>query len=125
MSTTAAAAASRGSAAEPVARVAHRRDDLDDILDGLRAFLDAEVMPRHRQRNDELVDRADLYDHDGRYRPEVLVLIREALGFEALYRVWQAVFHHCGTEYWLGHHAVAHWARGPSRLLAHATAELR
>ena len=145
MSTTAAAAASRGSAAEPVARVAHQRDDLDDILDGLRAFLDAEVIPRHRQRNDELVDRADLYDHDGRYRPEVLDLIREvreasaragyygmfvpdedtgeALGFEALYRVWQAVFHHCGTEYWLGHHAVAHWARGPSRLLAHASAD--
>ncbi|HXA29676.1 MAG TPA: acyl-CoA dehydrogenase family protein [Candidatus Angelobacter sp.] len=147
MSTTAAAAASRGSAAEPVARIAHRRDDLDDILDGLRAFLDAEVLPRHRQRNDELVDRADLYDHDGRYRPEVLDLIREVreasaragyyamfvadddtgeeLGFEALYRVWQAIFHHCGTEYWLGHHAVAHWARGPSKLLTHGTATLR
>jgi acyl-CoA dehydrogenase len=143
MSLSAAAAASRGSAAQPVARIAHRRDDVDDILDGLRAFLDAEVVPRHRERNDELVDRADLYDHDGRYRREVLDLIREVrelsakagyyamfvpgdeaesgLGFEALYRVWQAVFHHCGTEYWLGHHAVAHWARGPSRLLEHAS----
>ncbi len=133
------------SAAAPVARIAQRRDDVDDILDGLRSFLDAEVVPLHRRRNDELVDRADLYDHDGRYRSEVLDLIRavreasaqagyyamfaeaggEGFGFEALYRVWQTIFHHCGTEYWLGHHAVAHWARGPSRLLDHATPALR
>jgi acyl-CoA dehydrogenase len=157
MSPPAAAAASRGSAAVPVARIAHRRDEIDDVLDGLRGFLDAEVLPRHRRRNDELVDRADLYDHDGRYRPEILDLIREVreasakagyyamffvdgvanangdgtgaasggLGFEALYRVWNTIFHHCGTEFWLGHHAVAHWARGPSALLEHATPAVR
>lgn len=133
----------------PVARIARPRDDLDDILDGLRGFLDAEVIPRHRQRNDELLDRADLYDAGGRYRPEVLDLIRAVreasaragyygmlvsedggdaapgMGFEALYRVWQAIFRHCGTEYWLGHHAVAHWARGPSHLLTHASPAVR
>jgi acyl-CoA dehydrogenase len=131
----------------PSARIARERDDIDDIVDGLRAFIDAEVVPRHRERNDELVDRADIYDADGRYRPEVLDLIREVreasaragyytmlvpdgdsspqLGFEGLYRIWQAVFARCGTEYWLGHHVVAHWARGPSHLLTHATPALR
>lgn len=129
-------------------RVAAARDDLDDLLDGLRGFLDAEVVPRHRARNDELLDRGELYGPDGRYRPEVLDLIAEVrqasaragyytmlvaeggaavpgLGFEALYRVWEAVFRHCGTEYWLGHHAVAHWARGPSHLLANASPAVR
>src|SRR5581483_2980058 len=38
-------------------RVAAARDDLDDLLDGLRGFLDAEVVPRHPARNDELLDR--------------------------------------------------------------------
>ncbi|HEV7680407.1 MAG TPA: acyl-CoA dehydrogenase [Candidatus Dormibacteraeota bacterium] len=131
----------------PPGVIARDRDDVDDILDGLRAFIDAEVVPRHRRRNDELVERAELYDTDGRYRPEVLALIREVreasaragfysmlvageegtpqLGFDALYRVWQAIYHRCGTEFWLGHHTVAHWARGPSHLLTHLRPAVR
>jgi acyl-CoA dehydrogenase len=127
--------------------VHRQRDDIDDILDGLRAFIDAEVVPRHRAQNDMLVDRADVYGADGRYRPEVLDLIRgvreasaragyyamlvpdgdatPGLGFEALYRVWEAIYQRCGTEYWLGHHVVAHWARGPSHLLDAASPGLR
>jgi acyl-CoA dehydrogenase len=144
---TEAASGSRSSTASPVVRVSRDRDDIDDILDGLRAFIDAEVVPRHRERNDQLVDRADIYDSDGRYRPEVLELIRgvreasaragyyamlvpdgdsaPGLGFETLYRVWETIFHRCGSEYWLGHHVVAHWARGPSHLLAHASPAAR
>lgn len=128
-------------------RIARERDDLDDILDGLRGFIDAEVVPRHRARNDELLDRADVYDGDGRYRREILDLVREvrqasaragyytmlvgadgeapAMGFEALYRVWEAIYHRCGTEFWLGHHVVAHWARGPGHVLSAATPAVR
>jgi len=128
-------------------RVARERDDLDDILDGLAGFLDAEVVPRHRARNDELLDRADLYTGDGRYRPEILDLVREvretsaragyytmlvgedgagpAMGFEALYRVWETIFHRCGTEFWLGHHVVAHWARGPGHVVHAASPAVR
>ena len=39
------------------------------------------------------------------------------LGFEALYRCWETVYRRCGPHYWLGYHALAHWARGPGRLL--------
>jgi acyl-CoA dehydrogenase len=47
------------------------------------------------------------------------------LGFQALYRMWEAVFEFCGAEYWLGHQALSHWSRGPSHLYMAATPDLR
>ncbi|HEX4579250.1 MAG TPA: acyl-CoA dehydrogenase [Candidatus Dormibacteraeota bacterium] len=120
--------------------MARDTDEVDDVIDGLGDFLDAEVVARHRLRNDELVDRAELYGPDGRFRPEVLELVAEVrqasaragfygmflpdgdggpqLGYEGFYRVWEFILRRCGAEYWLGHHVVAHWARGPGHLAA-------
>jgi acyl-CoA dehydrogenase len=47
------------------------------------------------------------------------------LGSEALYRVWEDLYHHFGPHYWLIGWVVAHWARGPSHVLVHATATAR
>jgi acyl-CoA dehydrogenase len=140
-----APAAGLGGAADPGrggcgARVARDADEVDEVIAGLHDFLETEVVARHRHRNDELLDRAALYGSDGRFRPEILRLIADVretsaragyygmflpdedgqtqLGFEAFYRVWESILRRCGAEYWLGHHVVAHWARGPGHLAA-------
>lgn len=117
-------------------------DELDEILDGLRGFLQAEVMARHRARP-HLSHTKHQFDPSGRFTPEVLEQIREVrrasaeagyyamlapaelggggLGYEALYRVWETVYRECGALNWLGYWAVAHWARGPSQVLRHAS----
>lgn len=122
------------------------RDELDDVIDGLRAFLRSEVVARHVERP-ELEDAKRVFGPDGRYLPDVLdeiVRVRQAsaaagfytmltpaelggggMGFEALFRVWEAVFRECGSTNWLGHWAVAHWSRGPSLVLAQATDAVR
>src|SRR5262245_38209150 len=90
--------------------------ELDDLCDGLRAFITAEVVPRQRELSEA---HQHLYRADGRFREEVLALgreVREAsaragyygalapeaiggggLGFEALYRLWETVFEACGA----------------------------
>ncbi|MGE0881829.1 MAG: acyl-CoA dehydrogenase family protein [Acidimicrobiia bacterium] len=119
----------------------------DEILDGLRAFLEREVVPRHEANNDLFADGRSTYVDGGRYDDRVVALLREvrmasaaagyytmfvpeALGGAGLtgtllYDVWELIFRTCGAHHWLGHHAVAHWARGPSPALALATAEMR
>jgi alkylation response protein AidB-like acyl-CoA dehydrogenase len=121
-------------------------DQLDDVLEGLRAFLRDEVASRHRD-NPVLADAGAMYGPDGRYVEPVRDLIREVreasakagyytmlvpadlggggLGFEALLRAWESVYHWCGGERWLGYYVLSHWARGPSQVLRHATPELR
>jgi acyl-CoA dehydrogenase len=120
---------------------------LDDVIGGLRAFLRQEVVTRHQEASVDLDDPWQTYGSDGRYTPEVLALLREVreasakagyytmtvpgelggggLGYEALYRAWEAIYHECGSHHWLGYAAVAHWARGPSHVLAGATPEVR
>lgn len=114
-------------------------DRLADVVAGLRSFLKTEVVPRH-EAGGLLADPRGFYGPDGRFTPEVLALMKEVrqasaeagyytmlvpesvggagLGFEALFRCWEAIFRTCGTEHWLGYQALAHWARGPGRLLA-------
>jgi acyl-CoA dehydrogenase len=109
--------------------------DLDDLTEGIRTFLQREVVTRHDRL---LTAGEDPFGPDRRFRPEVLesfTQVRQAsadagfytalapeavggggLGFEALYRVWETVFDFCGAEYWLGHQAISHWSRGPSHL---------
>ncbi|HVX20593.1 MAG TPA: acyl-CoA dehydrogenase family protein [Acidimicrobiales bacterium] len=121
--------------------------ELDDVVDGLRAFLLTEVVPRHDRAGEGLRDPRSYYAPDGRYTPEVLGLMREVrqasaragyytmcvpvalggagLGFEALFRGWEAVFRTCGTDHWLGYQALAHWARGPGSLLAAMSPEVQ
>ena len=119
-------------------------DQLDDLCDGLRSFLLAEVTPRQQRIPAE---HHQVFDTDGRFHRWILDLwteVREAsaeagyytalapeavggggLGFEALYRVWETVFEFCGAELWLGHQAIGHWSRGPSHLYLEVAQALR
>ncbi|HRE02149.1 MAG TPA: acyl-CoA dehydrogenase, partial [Ilumatobacteraceae bacterium] len=113
-------------------------DDLADLLDGLRAFLRAEVMPRH-EADPALADPRTMFGADGRFRDDVLHQIRAVrraaadagyytmlappelggggVGFEGLFRAWELIYEECGPHHFLGYWALAHWARGPSRVL--------
>jgi alkylation response protein AidB-like acyl-CoA dehydrogenase len=115
-------------------------EDLDDICAGLARFIAAEVDPLHERHGDVLDDPRRRYGPDGRYSDEARALIRQVreasaaagfytmtlpasigggeIGWEGLYRVWEQVFRQCGAQRWLGHHAVAHWTKGPNPLLA-------
>jgi acyl-CoA dehydrogenase len=131
-------------------RAAHQMldaEDLDALVAGLRAFVRAEVVARHESGPVDLSDPWQVYGPDGRYRSEVLDLMAEVrqasaragyytmvvpeqlggagLGFEALYRAWEAIYHECGPRYWLGYQALAHWARGPGPVLVGASASVR
>jgi acyl-CoA dehydrogenase len=117
--------------------------DLDELCDGLRSFVRAEVVPRQAA----LGQHATEFGTDGRFRDDVLAAFAEVrqasaragfyamlapvevggsgLGFEALYRCWSTVFDACGAEFWLGHQMICHWSRGPSHLLLHVDPEFR
>ncbi len=117
-------------------------DVLDDLLDGLRAFVRSEALTRHAA-DPTLADARTQFGPDGRFRDAVLeqiVAVRHAaaeagyytmlapesiggggLGFEALFRAWELIFRECGPHHFLGYWSVAHWARGPSQVLAVAT----
>jgi acyl-CoA dehydrogenase len=132
----------------PVGNVAFDlSSDIDDLLAGLRAFVEAEVVPRHRQAGDLLEDPRRKFTASGRLTDEVLAMVREirmasaqagyyamfvpaeigggGLGSEALYRVWEDLYHRFGSHTWLMSWAVAHWARGPSHVLVHSTESVR
>jgi len=120
---------------------------VDGVLEGLRSFVDSEVVSRHERQRDLLDDPRQRYGADGLYTPAVLEQIRQVrmasaaagyytmfvpselggggLGSEALYRVWEDLYHHFGPQRWLMSSAVAHWARGPSHVLGHASDEAR
>lgn len=121
--------------------------DVTVARDGLLAFADQEVVPRHEQHRSLFEDPRRLYREDGRFSDELLVLIGEVrtaaaragyyqmcvpealggggLGHLAYYVAWEALFHHCGPQHWLMLYALAHWAFGPSRLLEQVTPEAR
>ena len=107
--------------------------------DGIVAFAEQEVMPRHAQRADLFEDPTRLYNSEGRFSDELVELITEvrtasaAAGFFSMcvpqplggaglshlayYVAWEALFHQCGPKNWLMLYALAHWAFGPSKLL--------
>ena len=120
-------------------------EDVVTARDGIVAFAEQEVIPRH-ERNRELFDNPRaLYRNDGRFSDAFIELIREVrvasaeagfyqmcapgslggggLGHLAYYVAWQALFHRCGPRNKLMLHALAHWAFGPSRLLEQVTPE--
>ena len=121
--------------------------EIGPIIEGLRAFVRSEVVVRHEKHAERLADPRELYTAQGLYSPWVLDLIREVrmssaaagyytmfvpeaiggagLGNEVLYRVWEDLHHHFGLHYWLGTFAIAHWSKGPSHVLEHATPEVR
>ena len=122
-------------------------DDVAAARDGIVAFANAEVLPRHAAHRELFEDPRQLYRTDGRFSDALLALIREVrtasaragfyqmcvpttlggggLGHLAYYTAWQALFHHCGPQHWLMLYVLAHWAFGPSRLLTQVTPEAR
>ncbi|MEZ5558044.1 MAG: acyl-CoA dehydrogenase family protein [Pseudomonadales bacterium] len=113
--------------------------------DGLLAFAEQEILPRHARHRALFENPRALYRDDGRFSDELLALIREVrttaagagfyqmcvpeqlggggLGHLAYYVAWQALFHRCGPQNWLMLYALSHWAFGPSRLLTQVTPE--
>lgn len=120
---------------------------INDLLDGLRAFLRAEVIERHRHAGDLLSDPRRRYGPDGRNVEEVeehrravrtaaatagyyQMFVPEALGgggqgTEAMYAAWELISRVCGSGNWLGLDVVAHWATGPSVVFARAAEPIR
>jgi len=115
--------------------------------EGIIAFADSEVIPRHADNRALFEDPRSLYREDGRFSDVLINLIREVrmaaanagfyhmcvpealggggLGHLAYYAAWEGLFHHCGPQNWLMLYALAHWAFGPSRLLERMTPEAR
>jgi acyl-CoA dehydrogenase len=118
-------------------------DDVDAVLDGLEAFVKAEVISRYTEHEDLLDDVRRRYAADGRYAPAVVDLIRAirmasaaagyfnmavpspmgggGMGHLAYYAAWERVFHLCGGTNWLAQFAISHWAFGPSAVLERVT----
>ncbi len=121
--------------------------DVISARDGLIAFADREIIPRHEKHHALFDDPRRLHRDDGRFSDELLQLIGEVrtaasragfytmcvpeelggggLGHLAYYVAWEALFHHCGPKNWLMLYALAHWAFGPSRLLEQITHSAR
>jgi len=118
-------------------------DEVAASRDGIIAFADQEILPRHRAHQALFENPRTLYTESGRFSSELLQLIHEVrtasakagfyqmcvpeelggggLGHLAYYVAWEALFHHCGPKNWLMLYALAHWAFGPSRLLGQIT----
>lgn len=114
-------------------------DELMAVRDGIKAFVDAEVIRRHEKHHDLLSNQRLLYRTDGRFCDQVLDLIREVrmasaragfynmcvpkeiggagMGLLAYYAAWEQVFRTCGGDNWLGTYVISHWAFGPSLIL--------
>ncbi len=123
-------------------------EDIVAIRAGLKAFVDTEVIARY-DRHAELFDEAGRqYAVDGRFQPAVLQLMKEVrlaaskagyygmcvpqelggtgMGYLAWFGAWEQIFKTCGGKYFiLGEMVVAHWATGPSAVLAKLSPDAR
>ena len=122
-------------------------EDVQSASDGLIAFADQEILPRHQQHRALFENQREMYREDGRFSDALLDLIGEVrtasagagfyqmcvpealggggLGHLAYYVAWERLFHHCGPLNSLMLYSLAHWAFGPSRLLERMTPEAR
>jgi acyl-CoA dehydrogenase len=121
--------------------------DLNEICAALDRFVSIVVEPLHEEHRDLLSNPRERYDARGVDRAEVTDLIRTVrmasadagfytmtipnllggagLGYRAMYTVWDYMFRRCNTHLWLGHHALAHWTKGPSPLLSEVSPGVR
>ena len=122
-------------------------EEVQVASDGIIAFAEQEVMPRHAKMADLFEDPTRLYDNTGRFSKELIAVITEVrmasaqagffsmcvpqalggagLGHLAYYVAWEALFHRCGPKNWLMLYALAHWAFGPSKLLEQVSERAR
>jgi acyl-CoA dehydrogenase len=118
-----------------------------DVLQGLSAFVDQEVVPLEDEHREHLDDPAWAYKPDGAYSAELQALMRTVrmksaaagyysalcpaeiggggLGPVANVTMWEFIYHRYGPGRILPYQALAHWATGPSFLLAEMTPSLR
>ncbi len=117
--------------------------DVVAVRDGILAFSDREILPRHADHRAFFDDPRAMYDEDGKFSDKLQTLISDVrqissqagfyqmcvpealggggMGHLAYYAAWQALFHHCGPQNWLMLYALAHWAFGPSKMLEQVT----
>lgn len=122
-------------------------EDIVAVRDGLLAFADKEVIPRHRNNLNLFENPRLVYQEDGSLSSETRKLVDEVrmaaakagyyqmcvpeemggggMGHLAYYVGWEALFHHCGPQNWLMLYAISHWAFGPSKLLEKLTVTAR
>ena len=122
-------------------------DDIVAIREGLANFIEAEVIPRHRANAELLENEHHTFTADGRYHADVLRLMKEVrrassaagyytmcvpealggagMGYMAWYAAWEQIAASCQGRYFLGEQVLAHWATGPSPVLAHLTPGMR
>jgi acyl-CoA dehydrogenase len=122
-------------------------DDVDAVLEGLEAFVRAEVITRSDKHAELLDDVRRRYGPNGAYAPEVVTLIREVrqasaaagyfnlavptslggggMGHLAYFAAWEHIYHLCGGARWLAQFAISHWAFGPSAVLERVTERAR
>ncbi|MDB5445167.1 MAG: hypothetical protein JWQ97_484, partial [Phenylobacterium sp.] len=113
-------------------------EDVQAATEGVEAFLRREVFPRHEKHESLLSDSSRKYA-GGIYSKEASEIIREVrlaaaeagfyamcapediggggLGLLAYFAAWERIYHLCGAKYWLGHHMISHWAKGPSPVI--------
>ena len=122
-------------------------EEVQAARDGILAFADKEVLPRHQDNADFFEDSRALFDEDGRFSARLIELITEVrtasatagfyamcvpqalggagLGHLAYYAAWEGLFHKCGPKHWLMLYVLAHWAFGPSKLLEQVTEQAK
>jgi acyl-CoA dehydrogenase len=117
------------------------------VVNGLLAFLNAEVVPLEERLHDVMHDPRQLWDENGREVAQVTAARRQvrmasaAVGYYAMFTpvsaggsglgarlsflCWEALHHAHGPGERLVYNAIAHWASGPSSLWAHASPALQ
>lgn len=115
------------------------------LREGITDFIRKEVLPRHEKHHDLFEDQRRKYLPDGRWSDETWAVIGEirrasaragyytlavpqelgggGMGYLAYFTAWERITHMCGAKHWLSQYIVAHWAKGPSRLLKEVTPE--
>jgi acyl-CoA dehydrogenase len=123
------------------------KGDLADIFTALDRFITVKVEPLHNEYSQLIDNPRRRFDDRGVDRPEVIELIKQVrtasanagfytmtipnsmggagIGNLGMFLVWEYLFRRCNTRLWLGHHALAHWTKGPSPLLEELAPEVR
>jgi acyl-CoA dehydrogenase len=113
--------------------------EVREAVEGLEAFLRREVMPRHERHARLLDDERRRYSPAGIMSDDLRGLVDEVrlasaeagfyamcapaelggggLGLLAYFAAHERLYRLCGTHYWLAHHVISHWAKGPSPVL--------
>jgi acyl-CoA dehydrogenase len=124
------------------------RGDDQQIVDGLHAFIDQEILPIQNQLKADFEDPRRYYGEDGRESPVITNARKEArqkaaqagfytmfcpeefgganLGMRLWYVCWESIFHRYGAPTTqLPYFILSHFTSGPHEVWEHASEELR